>query len=497
MVRLSYLYVQSWSELSTMVKTGVTLLFLLLVQTAASAIEVGALPLLPGERYNEPRQRGLDEVMEVPAIDLVCPVCDHELSVPAVDTLMRKPPYSDEPAPKWRMHALYRDSDLCPYPMPGKIAYQADIVVCPLCGFAERLDAFPNPVPAEAVAWVNLNVTPEFHATQRHLLGKRANELTDAEILAFFSAQDAIPDTLRTELYRAYLAATHAPGLDRARAAMQAAWATRRVVVSRPDGAFLRKHSAAITAELGKKLKPESPVSDWLDALRGKLRRLRSARDHLPDAADIATRTLLAGYLDRQGFLDEAENILQEVYQEASERFLRPEQDPLWSQTSTRAGQAHRLNELESIRRDLEQELFVRLEMIRREREQLAAAALAVRDAFLEGALDGQPDLTLFWTYMRGEILRRQGDLPLANEWFKHLLANARPGSAIAAAATRQLELLNVEAGDRVNLLSALGRDGDLFERLRAILSSETRDSGNAGNSRDSTATPVTGGSVQ
>ncbi|MCC8165262.1 MAG: hypothetical protein LIQ31_03710 [Planctomycetes bacterium] len=156
----------------------------------------------------------------------------------------------------------------------------------------------------------------------------------------------------------------------------------------------------------------------------------------------------------------------------------------MWSQTSTRAGQAHRLNELEAIRRDLEQELFVRLEMVRRGREQLAAAALAVRDAFLEGALDGTPDDALFWTYMRGEILRRQGDLPLANEWFKHLLANARPGSAIAAAA-RQLELLNIEAGDRVNLLSALGRDGDLFERLRAILSRETRE------------TPVPGGSTQ
>ncbi|MCC8109583.1 MAG: hypothetical protein LIQ30_11185 [Planctomycetes bacterium] len=451
-------------------------LFLFLVHTAAPAIEAGALPLIPGERYNEPRQRGLDEVMEIPAIDLACPACGHALSVPAVDTLMRKPPYSDEPAPKWRMHALYRDSDLCPYPMPGKVAYQADIVVCPICGFAERLHSFANPVPREAVAWVNRNVTPEFQATLRHLLGQRAAEMTDAEILAFFSAQDAIPDTLRTELYRAYLAATHAPGLDRARAALQAAWATRRVVASRPDGAFLRKHTAAVTAEIGKKLRPESPVSDWLDALRGKLRRLRSARDHLPDAADIATRTLLAGYLDRQGFLDEAETILQEVYQEASERFLRPEQDPLWTQTSTRAGQAHRLNELEAIRRDLEQELFVRLEMIRREREQLAAAALAVRDAFLEGALDGKPDDALFWTYMRGEILRRQGDLPLANEWFKHLLANASPGSVIAAAATRQLELLDLEAGDRVNLLSALGRDGDLFERLRAILARETRE---------------------
>ncbi|MCC8165261.1 MAG: hypothetical protein LIQ31_03705 [Planctomycetes bacterium] len=232
-------------------------LLLLLIRADCLAIEVGALPLLPGERYSEPRQGGLDEVMEIPTIDLACPTCGHGLSVPAVDTLMRRPPYSDEPAPKWRMHALYRDSDLCPYPQPGKIAYQADIVVCPLCGFTERLDLFATPVPAEATLWVNRNVTPEFQATLRHLLGQRATEMTDAEILAFFSAQDVIPDTLRTELYRAYLAATHAPGLDRARAALQAAWATRRVVVSRPDGAFLRKHTAAVTTELGKNSGPK------------------------------------------------------------------------------------------------------------------------------------------------------------------------------------------------------------------------------------------------
>lgn len=421
----------------------------------------------PGEAWPPPLQRGLDEIHELPTEDRACPVCHYTVKVPLVDALMRRPPNRSRDDLPWQMHFAYRDDDLCPYPGRGKIAWQADIVVCPSCGHTDMNDTFAEPLPDDGAKWVTANLTPTLRDAQRALLGKRAAEMQGEEIVDFFNRQDATPDTLRTEFYRTCLAALHAPPLDQARAAWLAGWAARREVAGPPKGEFLAKHYQAAQAELALP-RPRGPgLHGEIDALRSMLR--RGGKQKPPPAQEMVGRLLLAGMWDRLGFLEEAEAILQKLYHEFRERFLRHDQDPLWGATSPRAPQTQRLNELEALRADAEAEIFMRMESVRRERALMQDAAGHLRDAIQTGAFDASPDAALFHAYLLGEFLRRAGDLPLASEWFKNLLLLADAESPVAKAAARQLRYVDEEAGDKVNLLSALGRDGILFEKLREI----------------------------
>lgn len=435
----------------------------------APAAQAGTLPLRPRALHPEPKQRGLDEIHELPEREAACPVCGYMASVPLADSLMRRPPGHVGDL-KWQMHAASRDSDLCPYPGPGKLSHQADIVICPSCGYAREEERFGDPVPPEAIAWVLSNLRPSLREAEKTLVGNRRNDMNEDELVAHFNRQERIPDTIRTEHFRTFLAAIHAAPAERARACLLAAWAARRETAAPPRGAFLAKHAAVATAELAKAKRSAPGLHGDITAMQGVLRRMRQKnRDALPGADHMAGRLLLAGMWDRFGFLDEAETLLQELYHECRERFLRPEQDPLWPATSTRASRTHRLNELEIIRADAENEALMRLEMVRRERELLTAGADRLREAFRAGAFDADPEEARFHAYMTAECLRRAGSLPLAAEWFKNLIGVAKPESDLRRAAEEQLEFVGEEAGDKVNLLSAFGQDGELFDRLRRI----------------------------
>lgn len=441
----------------------------LFAATSALSGETVALPPRPGEIRPAPRQRGLDEIHELPTREADCPVCGHKVVIPLADKLMRRPQgFTGELA--WEMHAATRDSDYCPYPGEGKLAYQADVAVCPSCGYAREEESFAAPVPPEAAAWVLANLRPALREAQSALVGTRRDEMTEEEIVAWFGDQERIPDTIRTEHWRTYLLAIHAPPTRRARACLLAAWASRRETAAAPRGEFLARRAVRVSADLAAAKRLEPGLSGDIAALKDILRRLRQKnRDKLPGVDHMTGRIMLAGLWDRMGFLSEAEEILQGLYHECRERFLRPEQDPLWSSTMARSSRTDRLEELEAARVDAENEVLMRLEMVRREREQLLAAAGCLREAFREGAFDASPDEARFQAYMIGEILRRAGDLPLASEWFKNLLGVAAADSDIARAAAARLRSVGEEAGDRINLLSALGQDGELFARLRKI----------------------------
>lgn len=432
------------------------------------AMEAGALPLLPGEKLPQPRQRGLDEIESVPAVDFPCQACGYAVAVPQVDKLMRRPPGNEE-FPEWRMHAERRDADLCPYPGKGKVSYQADIVVCPSCGYAREAKKWGDPVPQEAKEWIFSNLRPAMREAEARLLGVRGTEMSEQQTVDFFNRQGEIPDTVRTEHFRTYLQAIHAPALERARATWLAAWAARREVALPPRSDVFARQAPDIDRVRQFGAQKASGLHSEMDALRLHLQRMRQGKIGPAGAYDMTGRLALAGMLDRLGFLDDAERHLVDLYQECRERYLRPDQDPLWPTTTTRAARTHRLNELETRRVDAEAEILVRMELIRRERELLHAAAQCLREALRAGELDGRPEDALFHAYLTGEFLRRAGNLPLASEWFKTLLSLAPQDSPLARAATMQQELVDEEASDRVNLLSALGQDGDLFEKLRNI----------------------------
>ncbi len=450
------------------------LLLLLAFPSAAPAGEAqdaGALPLRPGERVPPPRQRTLREVETVPEATLACPVCGTRVTVPRADLLMRRPHDlpEDAPAPEWRMHWTTRDADLAPYPPPDVLAYDADIVLCPNCGYADRADEFSLPVPPGAAQWIRASLTPELRAAERALVGRRSDVMTDEEVAAFFNRQELLPDTVRTEHYRTYLAAVHAPALRQAEASWRAAWAARRTVAALPESALLAERAVAFREAARKIRRTRAGLPGEIDAIRSHMARLRQGKTGLPDADNMAGRLLLAGDYVRLGFLAEAEAIYETLFAELRERYLRHEQDPLWPATTPKAPVSQRLNELEALRADAEREVFVRAELIRRERALLLAAANHIRDALRAGDLDASPEDALFYAYLTGEFLRRAGDLPLAAEWFKNLLNLAEEGAPLSRAASMQLRYVGEEAGDRVNLLSALGKDGELFAKLRDI----------------------------
>ncbi len=445
---------------------GAAALLALLSAGSARGMDWSLLSPRPGPDAAEPGQRGLDEIDDLPAREAACPACSHPVLVPEADKLMRRPAGQAGAAPEWRMHAGSRDADLCPHPGRNKVAFQADVVICPACGFAAGAEEFGRPIPAEIAAWAAAALRPNLREAQNRLLGARAGEMTERQIVDFFNRQEDIPDAIRLEHLRIYRVAARLPRLRQAEAAWLAAWAARREVAAPPRNDFLARRAANVLAAMGKN--PSGPAGE-LEALDRLLGRGRGSRDRLNPAERVAARMLAAGLKDRLGLGREAEAELGDLLAWLKERFLRPDQDPLWSATTPRASRAYRLDELENIRREAEGEAAVRLDLLREEAGNLNRAAQLIREALLAGECDGDPDGALFHSYLAAEFLRRTGDLPLAAEWFRNLAALAPGDSPLGRAARERLDRLNGQAGDRVNLLSALGRDGEVFEKLRKI----------------------------
>lgn len=446
----------------------------------AAALDAGALPFdlgsFPFEEFGlgSSEQRGLDEISELPQRKDTCPVCGFLVAVPLVDSLMRVPSGTDVKK-TWQMDAAYRDTDFCPYPPPNKVFWQANVVLCPNCGYAAETSRFSDAVSPEASEWVLANLQPALRAAQSELLGWRRGEMTEEEVAVFFNHQAEIPDAIRLEHWLTCLDGMHAPRLTRAQGCWESAWGFRRRLVSEPQSEVFVRHGVELRSELSRVKRINGGLRGEIEAVRGVLRRKRQRREggelSLPGGFDMTGRLYLAGLLDRRGFLDEAEKVLQELYTECRERFLRPEQDPLWVETSTRASRTHRLNELELLRSDAEREVLMHLELLRGEQSRLLAASELLRKSILAGDLNNRPGAALLSGYLVGEFLRRTGNLPLAAEWFTNILSFKGIGEGLRGLVGEQLALVEEEAGDSVNLLSALGRDGELFVKLRTIWS--------------------------
>lgn len=447
----------------------------------ASATDAGAFPFdlgaFPFEEFGfgSSQQRGLNEIGELPHRNEICPVCGFLVEVPLVDSLMRDA--ADNKATRaWRMDAAYRDSDFCPYPSPGKVFWQADVVICPNCGYAAETTAFPAEVPTQAAEWVRANLQPALREAQAALLGWRRGEMTEDEVAAYFNRQSEIPDAVRLEHWLTCLDGMHAPLLQRARGCWESAWGFRRRLVEEPRSEVFMRYGAQLREGLSRVKRAREGLRGEIDAVREVLRSRRRQRgggeSPLPGGFDMTGRLYVSGLLVRRGFLAEAEGILEELHAECMERYLRPEQDPLWPETSARAARTHRLNELELLRADAEREVLMHLELLRGERSRLQAAVELIRGAMMGTEIDGRPKAALLYGYLMGEFLRRTGNLPLAAEWFTNILRLGGIEEPLRKLVAEQLELVAEEAGGDVNLLSALGEDGEVFSRLREIYGS-------------------------
>lgn len=430
---------------------------------------------IPGQAFPPPRQLGLDRIESLPMHDKTCPACGFVVSVPDMDKLLQIEINHNLPADaKWTMHAVEYDSDLCPYPGKGKVSFQADIVICPSCGYAEKNTAFAAPLDNDTAAWARDTLRSSLRPFQLRLLGQRGGEMKDDEIAAFYNVQEEISDLIRTEHYRIVQAAKDAPALVRAEAAWRVAWSCRKEFAAPSRGDFLAKRDDNIEARLEKATKAPGGIKERTAALGDLLTRRDKAGYQLLNAPErYAGAILLAGLLNRQGRRQDAESVLSRTYVAARERYSREEQDPLWASTSGKGIPRNaRPQILENARAEIEQEVSARLSLLANEREYLYEALLLIEEALLGGAIQGR-DQALFHAYLIGEFHRRHGNLPLAAVWFKEISNIADAESSYAKAAVRQYDEVVEQAGDNVNLLSAIGHDGELIEKLREICKTE------------------------
>ncbi len=428
------------------------------------AQEAGIFPLRPGSPHPEPRQRSLTQIESIPTRTEICPVCGRTVHVPLLDTLMQSRDTDGQPV-KWQMHAASRDADMAPFPGKNKVAFQGDLVVCPDCGLSLPADRFGQPLPDELIAWATATLKPHLRQVQTALLGKRAGEMSEEQIIEFFNRQEEIPDLVRTEHYRIYTIAADRPFLEQAEATWLAAWALRRESAGPMKGKFLAAHQNAVEGMLEKK--DNASQAARMQALVRLIGKTRSGKDRLQYDDKLAAQILLSGEQFRMGLYREGAKTMETIRNLARDRFLRPEQDPLWPFTSTRAAKSYRLQELETIRSETENELSVKLDQSAQERELLGVAAGLVRQGILADEVTDR-DNALFYAYLVGEFLRRHGEFPLASEWFENVRNLATAGTPVAEATARQLALLHEQAAD-VNLLAGLGQDGEAFEKLREI----------------------------
>jgi hypothetical protein len=430
---------------------------------------------IPGQAFPPPRQLGLDRVDSLPVHDETCPACGFAVSVPDMDKLLQIDVNRNLPADaKWTMHAVEYDSDLCPYPGKGKVAFQADIVICPSCGYAEKNTVFSEPLDQDTAAWARDTLRSSMRPFQLRLLGQRGGEMKDEEIAVFYNVQEEVPDLIRTEHYRIVQTAKNAPPLVRAEAAWRAAWSCRKEFAAPPRGDFLAKRVGNIEAKLEKAAKAPAGVKERTSALRDLLTKRDKGGNQLLNAPErYAGAVLLAGLLDRQGRRQDAESVLSRTYVSARERYSREEQDPLWASTSGKGVLRNaRPQILENARAEIEQEISARLSLLANEREYLYEALMFIEEAMLGDAIKDR-DQALFYGYLIGEFHRRHGDLPLAVVWFKEVSNIADPESSYAKAAVLQYDEVVEQAAGNVNLLSAIGQEGELIEKLRKICKTE------------------------
>ncbi|MCL2000904.1 MAG: DUF2225 domain-containing protein, partial [Planctomycetes bacterium] len=228
-----------------------TAFFLALLAAPVVAGEQPFLSPRPGAAAPEPGQRGLDEIRELPTREAACPACGLLVVIPEVDRLMRRAPREDDQPLKWRMHAESRDADFCPHPGRNKVSFQADVVICPSCGFATRTEEFALALPNDAIAWILITLKPNLRDAQVRLLGARAAEMPEEDIVHFFNRQQEIPDIIRLEHLRVYRMAARRPKLEQAEATWLAAWAIRREIAFPPRGDFLSRRVAAVKTAAG------------------------------------------------------------------------------------------------------------------------------------------------------------------------------------------------------------------------------------------------------
>jgi len=438
----------------------------LLLSAAATAAEPPPPPTLPTDGYRIVSQDEVGELIYVPVRPYPCPLCSFMASVPEPWLL------SGEGVAiaggRWGLQSSDWDSDTCPHPAGARIKFQADITVCPKCGFAAYTEDFMQPQPPEVKRWVDETVTPSFRIILRRLMGEPTEpaapsgknvrpvagkgtpeRLTDEQLANFFVKPESIPDIVRCELARVYYETHGKDPLQTAKITWTTAWAYRRSMSGPLDGRHLGTITQKIIQSLNRRtgflpdfsLDPNEPVKKWIHTLHEMQERNRSSFERL------ALSLLMAGGYARLGYGEWAMASLQNVVDGATHQ-----SSTFASAVRIDATPEERNAEIRNRQALLIYHAEVGLQQIATERQLLHLAS----ERLLAIARGGDHDVQRL--YLIGEFARRAGNYPRAALWLYVADSIAKgssgaPGIEIFAAS--QLDVLNYYMEDRGETIPA------------------------------------------
>lgn len=360
-----------------------------------------------------------------------CPICASKVNLP-----LRNQRYENS------------DADLCPHPN-GNIRYMPEISTCARCGFSAFQKDFLTRQNPAIIAWVKTNLQAGMTTALHNILGREV-KIDSENLIALFSLQKEIPDTMRcvnayaiyNERMRLGDREVNAAGL--ARMAWLTAWAHRRAI-SEPFGEGVLLDSARKV--LSAIQKAEIAENEQEEGIRLLTELYRNT-----DRFDIMERQIMrivqAGYYNRLGLNFWADGVLRQVEKELEKKYANPGSDP-WQKISLAKdlSGAEKEELVQLARKALRNAVSVRLQCLTMEQKYLAYAVNLLAEALSKNLYPAEETPTYF--YLVGEFERRRENHARSLFWLQAAEQIAGTEIKLEHCAPIQIDLLKRYVRDR------------------------------------------------